>query len=269
MLRKLPKEKKPTPRRPLVIGDAHAHPNDSNHRFDWLGRMIEDRKPDVVVDIGDSADMPSLFGYETGAKGPLYEGRAYWQDIDAHIDAKERINAGMTTKKRPRMVRLHGNHENRIDRLLEAEPRFRGVIGLEDLRDVELGWEVFPFLETAVVDGIHYCHYFKSPGTKNAVGGVMPTRAVVMKFPGSFSRVFGHTHRYGYFEAADGTVGGRKITSINAACYFDTNHDGVAHRWAGDDTHGWRGGILELEVDDGQVANHTFTGIETIRHRYG
>lgn len=194
-LRAPPTSDRPKLRHHLVIGDSHAHPDDPNHRFEWLGHMVADRCPHIVVDIGDSADMPSLFGYDRGAKGPLFEGRSYWRDIDAYLDAKERFEQALSPMK-PRLVRLMGNHEDRITRFLDCEPRFRGIVGLEDLGDARLGWEVVPFLEQITLDGVVYCHYFKSPGGGDRpIGGVVPARSVILKRPGSFSRVFGHSHR--------------------------------------------------------------------------
>ena len=47
-------------KRHLIIGDSHAHPDFNNERFTWLGKLIHDSRPDVVVNIGDMADMASL-----------------------------------------------------------------------------------------------------------------------------------------------------------------------------------------------------------------
>ena len=41
----------------LVFSCAHTDPSVGNERFDWLGQYIADVKPDVVVDLGDGADM--------------------------------------------------------------------------------------------------------------------------------------------------------------------------------------------------------------------
>ena len=59
----------------LVIPDSHAHPDYSNERYDWLAELILDIKPDVVIDIGDWFDMPSLCSYDRGTKG--FEGRRF------------------------------------------------------------------------------------------------------------------------------------------------------------------------------------------------
>ena len=52
----------------LVICDPHAHPNYDNKRFTDLGRFIVKTRPDIIVCIGDMADMPSLSMYDKGTK---------------------------------------------------------------------------------------------------------------------------------------------------------------------------------------------------------
>jgi hypothetical protein len=250
----------------MVIGDSHAHPDEGNHRFLWAGRFAAYRKPDVVVDIGDSADLPSLFGYEQGAKGPLFEGRSFWRDVDCYVDAKVQFRAGLDGYE-CRLVKCDGNHEDRIGRFLEADPRFAGVIGPHNLMDEELGWERYPFLDIVEVDGVAYSHYFKAKASQRPVTGVVQTRSVIQSRPGSWSRVFGHTHMYQYYETSDGSAAGRKITSINCGCYFP--RDSAGHNWAGDDVNHWRAGILMLRVFEGQVLGHEWISMEEIQDAFG
>ena len=82
----------------LVIPDSHAHPDFNNDRFDWLGHLINDVKPDVVVDIGDMFDMPSLCSYDKGTKG--FEGRRYRADIAAGIEAQDRMMSIVKRQKK-------------------------------------------------------------------------------------------------------------------------------------------------------------------------
>lgn len=255
----------------LIIGDSHAHSDEGNQRFESLGRMVKEIKPDCVIDIGDSADMSSLLNFESGPRNATFEGLSYWRDIDVYRDAKERYHhyAGSLSKS-CRHVRLIGNHEERIERVLEYEPRFRGVIGLEDLGDKDMGWEVVPFLEPASISGVVYSHYFKAPGRRNPVAGVVPTRAVLMRYPGSFTRVFGHTHQLGYFEDADGSPDkvGKKITSINVGCYFDPTMSGM--RWSKTDQNRWRSGIFLMEVEEnGQVRSWKWFDFWDIQRKWG
>ena len=73
----------------LLIPDQHAHPDFNNNRADWLGKFILDRKPDVVVNMGDAADMPSLSAYDKGKAS--FHGMNYQRDIEAHLDFQDRL----------------------------------------------------------------------------------------------------------------------------------------------------------------------------------
>ena len=254
----------------LIIGDSHAYHEEPNHRFESLGRMVKSLKPDCVIDIGDSADMSSLRGFETGNREPIFQGHSYWRDIDVYRDAKERYHYySKGSSRKPRLVRIIGNHEDRIDRCLDSEPRFRGVIGMADLGDEDYGWEVIPFLEPYAVDSIVYCHYFKGRGSRNPVAGVVPARAVALKYAGSQTKVFGHTHSFGFFEQADGGPDNplNKISVINAGCYFDQKMSGMD--WAGTDVGSWRSGILLIEVEDGQLISWRWFDYWDIQREWG
>lgn len=75
----------------LVIGDPHAHPSYDNSRFTKLGNFIAREKPQIIVCIGDMADMPSLSSYDKGTKG--FEGRRYKKDVESVIDAQKKLFA--------------------------------------------------------------------------------------------------------------------------------------------------------------------------------
>ena len=126
----------------LIIPDSHAHPDHNNDRFEWLGKLIMDVKPDVVVNIGDMADMPSLSTYDRGTKG--FEGRRYKKDVDSVLDAQERMFEPIkkAKKKKPRFVMCEGNHENRINRAVSSDPILDGTISVADLGYTKYGWEV-------------------------------------------------------------------------------------------------------------------------------
>ena len=44
----------------LIIPDPHANPDYDNDRFKALGKFIMHEKPEVIVWLGDMADLPSL-----------------------------------------------------------------------------------------------------------------------------------------------------------------------------------------------------------------
>jgi hypothetical protein len=255
----------------LIIGDSHAHHEEPNNRFESLGRMVKSLKPDCVIDIGDSADMSSLRGFEVGSHEPIFEGHSYWRDIDVYRDARDRFHHYLKGgSSKPRLVKLTGNHEDRIDRVLKVEPRFRGIISIADLGDEEdYGWEVIPFLSPHSIDSVVYSHYFKARGSSRPVAGIVPTRAVIMKYPGSQTKVFGHTHSFGFFEQADGSPENplNKISVLNAGCYFDLNMSGMD--WSGTDIGGWRSGILLIEVEGGQLQGWKWFDYWDIQREWG
>ena len=75
----------------LIIGDPHASPSYDNDRFTALGKYIVDTKPEIIVCLGDMADLPSLSSYDKGTKG--FEGRRYKNDVAVVVDAQEKLLA--------------------------------------------------------------------------------------------------------------------------------------------------------------------------------
>jgi hypothetical protein len=73
----------------LIIPYSHAKPDVKNDRYDWLGKLILDVKPDKIINLGDMADMYSLNEYEKGTKA-FVETASYDDDIDAVREANER-----------------------------------------------------------------------------------------------------------------------------------------------------------------------------------
>lgn len=155
----------------LIIPDVQVKPGNDFSFLTRLGKYIVEKQPDVVVCIGDFADMPSLSSYDVGKKS--FEGRRYKADIEATHQAMEALMAPISAynaKQRrtkhstynPRFVLTLGNHENRIERVIENDPKLEGTISLDDLKYSQYGWEVYPFLQPVTIDGICYSHYFTS-----------------------------------------------------------------------------------------------------------
>jgi len=74
----------------IVYTCAHSDPSVSNERFTWLGDLIEDVKPDYVIDLGDGADMRSLNSYDTRYPQAIIS-QNYEADINSYNDAMSRI----------------------------------------------------------------------------------------------------------------------------------------------------------------------------------
>ena len=250
----------------LIIPDTQVKPGVDLNYLAWVGKYIVEKKPDVVVQIGDFADMPSLSSYDTGKKS--FEGRRYKDDIEVVIKAMRILlkplkdyNAKQTKKKKkqykPRMVLTLGNHEQRINRATENDPKLYGTLSIDDLRYAEAGWEVFDFLDPVIIDGVVYTHYLTSGVMGRPIG---TASAMVSKTHQSC--VVGHQQgrQVAYGKRADGT----NITCIIAgSCYL---HDEEYMGSQGNDH--WRGLVMLHEMNDGQF-DEMFVSLDYLRQKYG
>ena len=233
----------------LIIPDVQAK---SGHDFTYLnkiGHYIVEKKPDVIVNIGDFADMPSLSVYDQGKKS--FEGKRYKKDIEAAHEAMNALLEPMWTfnekAKRnkekqyvPRMVLTIGNHENRINRAVNDDPKLDGVLSVRDLGYEEYGWEVYPFLEPVVLDGIAYCHYF----TTGLMGRPVTTAQACLTKKHQ-SCVQGH--QQGLQIATGYRADGSKLTSVIAGSCYEHDEDYMSFQG---NKH-WRGFLVAHDVKDG------------------
>ncbi len=251
----------------LIIGDSHSKPDESNDRFDWLGQLIIEKQPDVIIDLGDSADMASLCHYDRGTVRA--EGRRYIDDINAYRDAMDRTMAATIKyndthtrwkkkKYRPHLVKLTGNHEHRITRAATETPALYGHIGQEDLQEEKHGWKVYDFLKPAVIDNICYKHYFTSGVMARPIGGLNHARSLLSK--NHCSSICGHSHMRDFSEEL--TADGRKIFGLVAGCYFE--HD---EEYTTENNRFWRG-LVMLNVVDNGTADMEFIGMNRIKEKY-
>lgn len=247
----------------LIIPDPHAHFEHHNNRALWLGRLINEVKPDVVVNLGDTADMPSLSGYDKGKKS--FQGRTYRADIDAHNDFQEKLwhEVKKAKKKLPRRVTLHGNHEHRIHRAIELQPELEGAIGYSDLELRYWYDDIVPYQGTTPgvieIDGVHYAHYFVSGVMGRAVGGIHPAASLLAKQHGSCTA--GHSHLLDY--SVHTSVTGSKMVGLVAGWFGDYRAD-----WAGvcNDLW-WSGVVVKRNVENGFYDLETIS-IDKLRKEY-
>lgn len=210
----------------LVIPDTQIRDADDLTFLRYIGQYIVDKKPDKIICLGDFADMPSLSSYDVGKK--QFEGRRYKADIEAAHEGMETLlgpikehNAKMRRTKHssyvPEYYMLYGNHEERILRAVNGDPKLDGTIGLEDLRYREYGWNVIPFLQPIVLDGVAYCHYFTT-----GMLGRPCSSAQIQLVKKHMSCISGH--QQGLQVATSYRADGRRLTSIIAGSCLTPDH---------------------------------------------
>jgi len=237
------------PRRHFIIPDTQTRPGVPLDHLDWIAEYLAEKKPDVVVHLGDHWDFPSLNGHEEPGSVPL-EGARYADDLFVGNEAfkrlclpmeKEiaRLASGHRKRWNPRKVFITGNHEVRADRVANNNPKFLGTIGSDhcDIRD----WERIPFLKPIQIDGIYYCHYFSNVGTGKPIGGEVSTR--LAKVNASF--VQGHEQ---------GKREGNRVTSTGKTLYGLVLGSCYLHLepYRGPHQRHWRGVNILNEVEDGE-----------------
>lgn len=234
----------------LVIPDCQIRPGDSTDFLERIGNYIVDKQPDVVVCIGDFADMPSLSSYDVGKKA--YEGRRYVKDVEAVHEAMEALLSPLAAyndmqrrnKKRaytPRMVMTLGNHENRINRAVNSDAKLEGILSTDDLAYADFGWEVHPFLEVVIIDGIAYSHYFVT-----GVAGRPASSAQAQFRKTNMSCVAGH--QQGLHIHTGSRADGARLTSIIAGSCYEHDEDYLGPQG---NKH-WRGILMLHEVNNGE-----------------
>lgn len=244
----------------LIIPDSHSHPDHDNKRYEWLGQLINDIRPDTVIDIGDFWDMPSLCSYDKGTKG--FEGRRYKRDIDAGLDAQDRLMSIIRKQKKklPRFVRTLGNHENRITKAVDRDPILEGTIGLSDLQSRENGWEEIPFLTPVEIDGVSYQHYFTSGIMGRPISGERHAQTLILKQLASCTQ--GHSHLFDYCVRSD--VRGQKIHGCVVGVYQDYIAD-----YAGPANALWNPGVVVKRGVENGSYDIEHISLKRIKDAYG
>jgi len=248
----------------LVIPDPHAHPDHNNDRADWLGKLIRDIKPDVVVNLGDMFDMPSMADQEKGKKS--FQGRTFKRDLEAGLDFDNRIWEPVRAQKKrmPYRVFYEGNHEFRLKRAINMQPELEGVISFDDF-GLRRNYDTIVEYEGNTpgvfeVDGISYAHYFISGVMGRSLSGEHPAHALLTK---QFtSCTCGHLHVTDYCQRTNPY--GKRLNGLVAGVYQDYDSD-----WAGEINRlWWRGVILKRNVEEGNY-DPQWISIDSLKKEYG
>lgn len=116
----------------------------------------------------------------------------------------------------PSWVFLEGNHEERFRRLPETE-----LLGHDHLARIaeEEGWAWHGFLESVVIFGTLFSHYFTT-GVSRKPGAVTTILNKTHR-----SCVWGHSHSFGYAQAP--VLGGGTLSALCAGCFKPPERTGA------------------------------------------
>ena len=253
----------------LFIPDVQAKEGVDFSHLAALGNFIVHKQPDVIVNIGDFADMESLSSWDKGKKSA--EGKRVIKDINAAIEAmwilleplyklqQAQLEEFGEIKYKPRMILTLGNHEDRITRHVNSCPELDGFLGMDSLKYEEFGWEVYPFLTPVTVGGIAYCHYFQNVMTGKPMTGTATN--MLPKLGRSFS--MGHRQTLDiatrYLQ-----IDGEQQFGLIAGAFYLHEED-----YKGDQgNHHWRGIVVKHNVKNGSY-NPMMVSIDWLLENYG
>lgn len=239
------------PKSHLVIPDPQVQADAPFDQCLWAGRYILERRPDVIVHLGDHAENIACSRHETNLS---MEGRRVVDDLKAANEARAMFQRPVREwnkrrrkgkQYRPRWILTEGNHDKAILRIEEEFPRFQGLVPKDPYGFAGDGWEVYPFLKPVVVDGIKYLH-FAPRGSRGAVTqthrGAPDARTMVMRE--MMSCTAGHQQGLSvYIHQLEGRV----VRGLICGSFYRHALDFLSPQGA--DT--WRGLIVKHEVHDG------------------
>lgn len=249
----------------VVFTCAHAKPEVSNERFNWLGKLLYDVKPDYVVDLGDGADMASLNSFDT-RKPENIVAQNYERDIDSYNDAQERLRHEFTKakKKKPKFIGFEGNHEHRIITAMEDSPRLHGErYGVsfnhlqtdrwfDEYHNYEYG---APALRE--IDGVLYGHFVGAGNYGRPLSGKHHAASLLAKT--HKSTTVGHSHKRSmFFEDRANIIG------LVAGCFKS-----APESWAGQSNdEWWKGVVIKHNIEDG-LYEPEFVSLQRLEEEYG
>lgn len=249
-----------------VIPDCQVKPGVSLDYLERIGLYLAEKKPDVIVQIGDFADMPSLSSYDVGKKS--FEGRRYCEDIKASHLAMDRLTKPLVKEQarlrrnkktiwNPEMYLTLGNHENRIERAVENDSKLDGTLGISDLDYSGYGWSVSEFLRPIFVDGVSYAHFF----TSGLLGRPVPNarHLVIKKLQ---SCVMGHNQQWDIYRTT--RADGRAVIGLFAGSCYEHDEDYLGPQGNNYDRGFW----MLHEVVDGAF-QPMFVSLRYLEKRYG
>ena len=234
----------------FVIPDCQVKPGAPTDHLTWIGKYILHIKPEVIVNLGDFADMHSLSQYDKGKLS--FEGRRYQADLGAAHNANRRLlkplNEYNEKRRRfkeklyqPEKHMLYGNHEHRVCRAIEDDAKMDGFMGLPDLQYEKFGWTTHQFLDVVNLDGIHYSHFFYNPNSGRPFGGMVESRLKQIGF--SFTQGHEQGKKIGAIERNNGEMHRGLVVG---SCYLHTED----YKGPQGNSH-WRGIIVKREVRNG------------------
>ena len=244
-----------------MIPDCQVKPDVDTSHLKWANGYIRDKKPTIIVQLGDMWDMESLSSYDRGKRSA--EGKRYRADIEAGNKGLQLLTKGIDTRTyRPKRYILRGNHEYRIERAANDSAYLEGTLDYSLFNDRKLGWRPVPFLRPLWLMGIGFSHYWprSSNGSVSQLLRGAPSAREQCKRECA-STTAGHKQG---LDVAIVPAGNRVLRGLVCGSFY--LHDESYMGPQGNDY--WRGLIMKHEVEDGNYVLNEVS-MSWLKKKYG
>jgi len=251
-----------SPSKVFVIPDAHVSPDENIDRFYWIGKQINNYKPDYIVCIGDFCSFDSVNTFDKnhtvkgGAKPPISA------DIQITKEALDLLHKGIGDHQCHKHYCL-GNHELRLYRY---ENEHKEVVGAFSQQYENLwrlrGWGISEYGDFFFIKGVAFVHVPLNEMGRE-IGGKMAEASQISN-SATHDIVFGHSHRERSWRASK--LGrGNYVKIVNVGTAMDFGH---IESYAINNANGWSYGISQLLLADGHIQGHNFISMIELKEKY-
>jgi hypothetical protein len=138
----------------VALFDIH-YPMHDRACMNVIAQFLKDFKPDYLVYGGDQMQLDTISAFNI-RKPKLVEGKRIKKEFNGfQRDILDRFE-GIVSKKCKKFFMI-GNHEYRIERLIERLPQYEGFIELKNNLKLE-NYTMIPFNDMFNIGGMHFAH---------------------------------------------------------------------------------------------------------------
>lgn len=241
----------------LCIPDAHASVDTTNERFAWVGKLAAERRPDIIVQIGDFFSFDSVSGHEKGGTIKFSKKPSFENEFKVCVDALRQFEAQLPKKYNPKKYVTFGNHEQRLYEFENMTPTCDRTYTarLEGLFEGH-GWQWSPYGAKVYIEGVMFTHR-----PFNVMG--KPEGWAAIKSSAMTDIYVGHDHlRFEETVVKQDDA----VTVISGGCFMP---DGYLPNYAQACKTGWWYGCQILTVEDGKITETEWISMKTLEKKYG
>ena len=138
----------------IALYDLHF-PSHDKACLNAVCEFIKDFKPDWLILGGDQLQLDMISSYNQFKLKNLEGKRLYKDYKEFQIQVLNRIESLLP--KNCKKFFMLGNHEYRIDRLIEKHPELEGLIELENHLNLK-DWTIIPYNDTFSIGDMYFAH---------------------------------------------------------------------------------------------------------------